>query len=291
MIQYPAFRTWQTMQKRWNNNIVALSIGANLAQQAMARPGHPVAQASALLAAVPQAERLDVTAAEAGRIFESAATNMAFLAIPHVMALHIELCVGTVVECQRFPGLIKPNKQTPNWWSVPLLHETVRFNDAKTTADHLLGFCLKLRNTMMHGAGKVDEPLVQRWKDLPAAAKTRWEDLSGRPFTYTEIGETPTLNWPEIMATLAVTKESAHEINARIGRLLTREQWAQVIARDYRDASQKGRRRFNSAAPGTKDAGPVHHRVMQRLQGHALTYYRPLSMTADELHAGRDTIR
>lgn len=291
MIQYPAFRTWQTMQKRSNNSIVALSIGAEHVQQEMARSGHPIVRAGALLAAVPQADRLDVTATEAEQIFKSAATDMAFLAIPHVMAVHIELCVGTVIECQRFPGLIKPHKDTPDWWNVPLLHKTLRFGEAKSTADHLLEFCLKLRNRMMHGAGTVDEPLVKLWDQLPPAAKTRWEGLTGRPFTYTRVGALPTLDWPEIMATLAVTKESAYEINARIERLLTREQWAQVIARDYRDASRTGRRRFNSVAAGQAASSPVRDRVLQRLQGHALTYYRQLAMTAAELNAGRDAVR
>ncbi|MFF4307960.1 hypothetical protein [Streptomyces sp. NPDC001601] len=297
LIQYPAFRTWQTMRKRSNNSIVALAIGASLAEQKMARSAHPGDTAGAVLAGVAQAERLDVTATDAKRIFMTATEDMAFLAIPQVVALHIELCVGTVIECQRFPSLIGPQKQSPEWWAVPLLAKTVRFEEAETTADHLMKFCVKLRNTIMHGAGKVDDKLIQVWRDLPHAAKTRWEALAGRPFTYARIGALPDLRWPEVMATLAVTKESAGEINARIGRLLTREQWAQVIAFDYRDGSRHGRRRFNSMTPGrtvvdeNSKPRPGQERALQRLLGHATTYYRPLGMTPDELRAGREAIR
>ncbi|MFI6962702.1 hypothetical protein [Streptomyces sp. NPDC050255] len=291
MIQYRAFRTWQAMQKRSNNSILALSVGANHARREMDHSADPEIRARTLLNAVPLTERLDVTAAEAKKIFDSAATDMAFLAIPQVIALHIELCVGTVIECQNSPGLIKQHDKEPGWWSVPLLHKTVRFGGHQTTADHLLAFCLKLRNTMMHGAGKVDEDLVKVWKNLPPAAKARWESLAARPFTYTRIDTLPTLGWPEVMATLAVTKESAHEINKRVERALTRKQWAEVIARDYRDSTAVGRRRFNAAPAGQGLTGPEHDRVVQRLQGHALTYYRQLAMTADELRVGWDAVR
>lgn len=291
MIQYRAFRTWQAMQKRSNNSILALSVGANHARREMDQAPDPEFRARILLNAVPLTERLDVTAAEATKIFESAATDMAFLAIPQVMALHIELCVETIVECQHFPGRIKEQDKEPGWWKVPLLQKTVRFGEHKTTADHLLDFVLKLRNTMMHGAGKVDEDLEKVWKNLPSAAKARWQSLAGRPFTYTKVGVLPTLGWPEILATLAVTKESAHEINGRVGRALTRAQWAEAIARDYRDSTTVGRRRFNAAPAGHGLTGHEHDRVLQRLQGHALTYYRDLAMTPVELRAGRDAVR
>lgn len=291
MIQYRAFRTWQAMQKRSNNSILALSVGANHARRELDQAPDSESRARSLLSAVPLTERLDVTATEARKIFESAATDMAFLAIPQVVALHIELCVETVVECRHFQGLIKHHDKEPNWWPVPLLHKTLRFGAHKTTADHLLAFILKLRNTMMHGAGKVDDELVKVWKNLPPAAKARWEDLAGRPFTYTKVDVLPTLGWPEVMATLAVTKESAHEINARVRSALSRGQWAQVIARDYRDSTVVGLRRFNAVAAGDGSTGPEHDRVVRRLQGHALTYYRDLAMTAAELRAGRDAVR
>ncbi|MFI9829659.1 hypothetical protein ACIHIX_18440 [Streptomyces sp. NPDC051913] len=293
LIQYPAFRTWQTMQKRSNNSIVALAIGAGLAEREMARSTHT---AGVVLAGVAHAERLDVTSADAQRIFRTATEDMTFLAIPQVVALHIELCVGTVKECQRFQGLIAPHNKGPEWWSVPDLAKTVRFSEAETTADHLMKFCVKLRNTIMHGAGKVDDALVKVWSQLPQPAKTRWEDLTGRPFTYARVGALPDLGWREVMAILAVTKESAGEINARIGRLLTREQWAQVIAFDYRDGSRHGRRRFNSWTPGrtvldqNNTPRPGQERALQRLLGHATTYYRPLGMTPDELRVGRSAI-
>ncbi|MER5509321.1 hypothetical protein ABT052_28890 [Streptomyces sp. NPDC002766] len=294
LIQYPAFRTWQTMQKRSNNSIVALAIGAGLAEQEMARSTH---RAGAVLAGVAHAERLDVTSTDAQRIFRTATEDMAFLAIPQVVALHIELCVGTVIECQRFQGVIAPHNKAPEWWAVPDLAKTVRFGEAETTADHLMKFCVKLRNTIMHGAGKVDDQLVKVWSQLPQPAKTRWEELTGRPFTYEKVGALPDLRWPEVMATLAVTKESAGEINARVGWRLTREQWAQVIAFDYRDGSLHGRRRFNSMTPGrtmvdeNNRPHPGQERALQRLLGHATTYYRPLGMTLDELRAGRAAIR
>lgn len=290
MIQYRAFRTWQTMQKRSNNSILALSVGAHHIQQDMNQAPDPEIRASTLLNAVPQTERLDVTAVDAAKIFGSAAADMAILAIPQVMALHIELCVGTIVECQRFPPLIT-KQSDPGGWSVPALHETLRFGKAETVADELLGFCLTWRNAMMHGAGKVNKKLVNRWKGLSPAAVARWESLAGRPFTYTKVDMPPTLGWPEIMATLAVTKESAYEINGRVRGALTRAQWAEVIARDYRDATVVGRRRFNAAPAGRGVAGHEVDRVVQRLQGHALTYYRDLALTPAELRGGRDAVR
>ncbi|WP_158715760.1 MULTISPECIES: hypothetical protein [Streptomyces] len=290
MIQYSAFRTWQAMQKRSNNSILALSVGAHHIQQDMNQAPDPKIRASTLLNAVPQTERLDITAVDAAKIFGSAAADMAILAIPQVMALHIELCVGTIVECQRFPPLIT-KQSAPGGWSVPALHETLRFGKAETVADELLGFCLTWRNAMMHGAGKVNKKLVNRWNRLSPAAVARWESLAGRPFTYTKVDMPPTLGWPEIMATLAVTKESAYEINGRVRGALTRAQWAEVIARDYRDATVVGRRRFNAAPAGHGLTGPDLDRVVQRLQGHALTYYRDLAMTPAELRGGRDAVR
>ena len=287
------------MQERSNNSILALIIGAGLAEREMAHSVNPFAKAGAVLAGVAQAERLDVSAKEAERAFGTAAKDMAFLAIPQVVALHIELCVGTVIECQRFDGLVAPHPKgdPPDKWNVPLLAKTVRFEKQETTADHVMKFCVKLRNTIMHGAGKVDQPLVDVWTRLPRAAQLRWEALAGRPFTYARLGVLPDLGWHEIMATLAVTKESAHEINIRVERALTREQWSQVIAYDYRDSSPNGRRRFNSTGPGrtTMDESGVprsgEERALRRLRAHAATYYRPLGMTPEELSKGRNIIR
>ncbi|WP_330449762.1 hypothetical protein [Streptomyces anulatus] len=290
MIQYSAFRTWQAMHKRSNNSILALSVGAYHIQKEMNQAPDPKIRASTLLNAVPQTERLDVTVADATKIFGSAAADMAVLAIPQVMALHIELCVGTIKECQRFPALIN-KRSDPSDWSVPTLHETLRFGKAETVADELLGFCLKWRNAMMHGAGKVNRKLINRWNRLSPAAVARWESLAGRPFTYTKVDMPPTLGWPEIMATLAVTKESAYEINGRVRGTLTRAQWAEVIARDYRDSTAVGRRRFNAAPAGHGAAGHEVDRAVQRLQGHAMTYYRDLAMTPVELKVGRDAVR
>ncbi|MEW2120907.1 hypothetical protein AB0945_38310 [Streptomyces sp. NPDC005474] len=299
LIQYPAFRAWQAMQVRSNNSIVALIIGASLAKRAMALSARPFVKAGEVLTNVARAQNLNVTAKEAEQIFGKAAGDMAFLAIPQVVALQIELCVGTVVECQRFPPLVKPHPkgEPPGKWAVPLLAKAVRFGKDESTADHLMKFCVRLRNSIMHGAGKVDAPLVDEWNRLPRAAKGRWESLAGRPFTYSGIGTLPELGWPEVMAALAVTKESAHEINARLRDVLTREQWAQVIACDYRDGTPRGRRRFNSTSPGktvTNEHGATHvgeERALRRLQAHAATYYRPLGMTPDELRTGRDAVR
>ena len=285
------------MQERSNNSIVALAIGASLAEREMARSASPWVKAGEVLAGVARAERLDVTATDAERIFRTAAGDMAFMAVPQVLALHIELCVGTVKVCQRFPGLVREHKKSPEWWDVPTLAKAVRFGEAETTADHVMKFCVKLRNTVMHGAGKVDKPLIEAWDRLPKAAKARWEALAGRPFGYTRVGVPPVLGWPEVKATLAVTKESAYEINARVARQLTREQWAQVIALDYRDGSARGRRRFNSTAPGRtvvdgEGRSQVgQERALRRLVGHAATYYGPLGMTPDELRTGRDAVR
>jgi hypothetical protein len=286
------------MHKRTNNSIVALVIGSGLARREMSRTAAPFVKAGQSLAGVAQAERLNVTATDAERIFQTAAADLAFLAIPQVVALHIELCVGTIEEVRKFPGLVKehPRGWHPRSWNVPDLGKVVRFGDPETAADHLMKFCVKLRNIIMHGAGKVDDQLVNQWKILPPVAKKRWETLAGRAFGYKAVGTLPELAWGEVLATLAVTKESAHEINARVTRLLTREQWSQIIACDYRDSSRHGRRRFNNPLP-VKEANADgsenrlrEDRTLRRLQAHAATYYGLLAMTPDELSEGRVTV-
>ncbi|WP_329374415.1 hypothetical protein [Streptomyces sp. NBC_01483] len=296
MINYAAFRAWTEMQKRTNNTVVALSIGTHLAERELARP-HPIGtRAGDVLAGVTRAERLDVSAVKAEEVVRSAAADLAFLAIPQIVALHIELMVGTLEECQAFPGLVTPHKNgmPVDKWYVPDLAKATRFRGTATVADRLMEFCVTLRNCIMHGAGRVDDKLVKKWVNLPASAKTRWENVAGRPFTYTRVNLRPALGWGEIQATLAVTKESAGEINQRMVQALSREQWADVIARDYRTLSP---RRFHSTSlekPGREGVDGIDRarpaRVLLRLQSHASTYYQPLGMTLDELHAGRERI-
>lgn len=294
MIQYPAFRSWQAMQKRTNNSLVALVIGTRLAEMKMSE-AKGFGKVGQVLAGVAYAERLDVSADAAELIFQTASTDIAFLAIPQVVALHIELCVETVEECLRHPGLVTPssNGAPPDRWMVPELAKAVRFGESPTTADHLMKFCVALRNTIMHGGGKVDRKLITTWKNLDKPAKKRWSDLAGRPFTYSAAGALPSLSWMEVLATLAITKQSAHEINERVTRSLTRQQWAELIARDYRDSSKHSRRRFNDSrpeVPGSDSDSAARgrdERIQQRLRAHADTYYRALAMTTAELRQGR----
>ncbi|WKX19352.1 hypothetical protein [Streptomyces sp. HUAS CX7] len=230
---------------------------------------------------------MDVGTDRAKDIFDLAAVDLAFLAIPQIVANHIELMVGTIEECEHFVGLVKPHKS--GWpasrWQVPLLRKAIRFGEPPTTADQLIEFSVQLRNTIMHGAGRVDDDLVKAWNKLTPVSKQRWESLAGRPFTYARMNSRPSLSWGEIQATLAVTKESASEITTRVQRVITRPQWAEIVARDYRRVSP---RRFFSSSPGKrvgKNEGTP--RALLRLHSHAVTHYHPLGLTLDELGAAR----
>ncbi|MFB7461406.1 hypothetical protein [Streptomyces sp. NPDC056188] len=295
MIHYFSFRAWGELQKRTNNTVVALSIGTHLAERELSRAGLGERRAPEVLANIARADRLDVTAAKAREVFRSTASDLAFLAIPQIAATHIELMVGTLEECEAFPGIVKPHKKglAVKDWNAADLRKAIRFGEQPTNADRLIEFCVKLRNSIMHGVGRVDPGLVAVWENLPAAAKARWESLAGRSFTYERLHARPSLAWGEVKATLAVTKESAAEINARMERILTRDQWAALIVHDYRRVSP---RRFHSSSPGKlvrdgSDAGTRRtERALLRLHSHAGAYYHPLAITLDELHAARERV-
>ena len=76
----------------------------------------------------------------------------------------------------------------------------------------------------------------------------------------------------ELIATLAVTHRLARAANLMLVQTLSREYWATLVARDYRDINPQ---RF----------GEVANRL-RRLKSHALILYGPLGLTDAELQAG-----
>ncbi|MER5399315.1 hypothetical protein [Streptomyces sp. NPDC002599] len=271
---------------------MALSIGAHLAERELSKTGFDHLRAPEVLAGIARANRLDVTATKAKEVFRSTASDLAFLAIPQIVANYMELMVGTLEECEIFPGIVRAHKKgyAIKDWNAQDLRKAIRFTEQMTVADFLIEFCVKLRNSIMHGAGRVDPELVKIWERLPPAAKARWKGITGRPFTYERINVRPMLDWVEVKATLAVTKESAAEINERLSRKLSRDQWAMMVVNDYRRVSP---RRFHSSSPGKLISDGVNsearlpERALLRLHSHATANYYSLGMTLDELHAAR----
>lgn len=141
----------------------------------------------------------------------------------------------------------------------------------------LFHFSRYLRNRIIHFGGAAGSNLRTEYAGLGTSLREYWEGLAGRPLPLASSKEHLDLESGELIAVLAITKHLADAVNNTVVQQLSREYWATVVARDYKQI-----------AP-TKFGDRM--RRVRRLTGHAREFYSPLALTSTELETAAQHVK
>jgi len=141
----------------------------------------------------------------------------------------------------------------------------------------LFHFSRHLRNRIIHFGGAAGSNLRSEYAGLGTLRREYWERLAGRPLPLVSSKEHLDLESGELIAVLAITKHLADAVNSTVAQQLSRDYWALVVARDYKQIAPT---KFGDRT-----------RRVRRLAGHARQYYGSLALSPEELETAAHLLK
>jgi len=203
---------------------------------------------------------------------------LAYMAIPFVLSVHATLLVA-VIRMIRDDGK-DHSTDDPTRILLDELHERIEalWPSSLPPEDlRLFHFSRYLRNRIIHFGGAAGSNLRTEYAGLGTLLREYWERLADRPLPLVSSKEHLDLESGELIAVLAITKHLADAVNSTVAQQLSRDYWALVVARDYKQI-----------AP-TKFGDPT--RRVRRLTGHGRQFYGSLALTPEELEAAAQLVK
>jgi hypothetical protein len=211
----------------------------------------------------------------ARQLLLEADTHLGAAAVPYALAVHEDFVITSLDLLKSSGVALQTGKKAIKAWNM---HEII-FKTMKTTGPqpslshyHLLRV---MRNAQIHAGGTVSADLQNYISKMTLTSIEAWERLTGRPPADIVAGTKITFTVGDIIASFAVIKELARNINLGLQSAIQRDTWAQIIVNDYSGQTSKTR---NSDG------------WMRSLRGYARTFYRPLGITASELETAAITL-
>lgn len=217
---------------------------------------------------VDHVERFDMRPDKARTVMDGAEAEMCTMGMTYAIALHedfIKTCLS---------------------WLIPLgLFTKSKLNDTKThnahenfasaagcgmDADSLALFHLTrlTRNCHIHAGGAVDPRLSSAYSALTTNQSQLWERLTGEPFAVPSPGSAATVGVGGLIATLAIGKRLAYDVNLGLQTAIPRDTWADMAAAEYFDQGSKS---------------PRDPAALRSLKGYLRSGYTALGLTDAEL--------
>lgn len=280
-IDFPAYRNYHEARVAVSDAQMALLIGARLGQHVLrGTRADPRSHLPALFNEVTGIERVNRTVADSERLLQASEHHLASMGIPYVLGVQSAF-LSDCIDMLREDG---KDKESDHWavpWrpdprGVPLSdgHEYIAERcgaDLPTDLLETMQLARRIRNRILHFAGRAGSRLPGEYRTLSRPTRERWESFTGRPLQVDRRG-TLELSEGELIAVLATTRHLAAVINDLLAETISRPHWARLAVQDYR-ANQP--QRFGEKAQRTR-----------RLMSHARVFYGPLALTPEELEAG-----
>jgi hypothetical protein len=276
-VLFPAFRSYLAARKTVNDELMAIVVGAAIADRALMPPAPQGALLSEWASDIPGVLRMNQSIACVRTVLGKAPGTVARTAIPYMLAVYA-VYLADAIGMLRQAGLdVDPHE--PDDTHLKALHG--RFMAAATTAlperdVALFEISRMVRNRLVHQAGAPGSKLRAEWARLSPDAKDEWIRVAGRPLieAISTRDEPLDLDLGELFATLAVTHRLAHRINGVLVQRVPARVWADLLVADYRELWP---RRY-----GNSD------QRLRRLSGYARQHYGALELDSDEL---REAVR
>jgi hypothetical protein len=279
-VQFPAYRLYKENLIAADDALMALMIGARLGEHSLTHsPSKPDALLPELFGEIPGIERLNRTVRDSAKLLASAELHLASMGIPYALSVHGAFMAGAIQILKDDGKDLSSKTWKYRWCPDPnkiALDEVNEYFEERTgirLPEHLLEIfhlTRKIRNRILHYAGKGGSRLPRDFKQMSGSARKDWQRITERPLLFHPDG-TLDLGDRELFATLAFTRGLGHEINDALKQVVSRKHWASVVVDDFQSTSPQ------------KFSNP-----QQRLRGafrHSQYYYAALNLSVEELEA------
>jgi hypothetical protein len=242
VIQFPAYRSFETSRIATNDAAMALLVSTQLAAYTLdqvpdsARDNH----IPDIFSDLGHIGRLNRTVDDARAIVLDAERQLAYMAIPFVLSVY-EMYVLDVI------GLLREARidiSTADVTKLGLAKIHGYLSDLglvlPQTGTALFDFIRLVRNRIVHYAGKEGAGLRTAYNAMSDDAKSLWRYLTGSEPPLGSPEEPLRLEAVHLFPALAVTNRLGEAINLAIGKVLPTEVWADVVVRDYFEQQPAG---------------------------------------------------
>ncbi len=279
VVRYPAYREFNRWRIDANDYGQALAIGVRIARSHItrAREANPKQTLPEAFPDIAGVQRLRVKLSTASEIMLESERFLAYMAIPFYVAVYDELLLQTL--------RLLINERVVSYRDT----SRVGLTDLRTTFRDEVGVQLSepysalfdwlqyLRNRIIHRGARVSSALASEWQHLDGTTKAIWTRAAKRS-PVLDPGERADLGDGEVRATLAVTYRLAVGMNEELARLVHRNVWLRVAARDFLET-------YPRITELSRD------RLVPKLLAHARIYYRPLELPDRHLVEAFDKLR
>lgn len=272
-----AFRELESRRIEASNTIWALLVGADLAANAISQSRETSELTLAkIFPSVKHVQRFDLRADRAQTVLGKVEKDFCTMAMAHSIALHedfVKCCLEMLIPQGKY-SRTKLREVNTNTIHEDFATATGQVIDADILA--LFHLTRLIRNCHIHAGGRVNARLKEFRNILSESQAELWEELSGEPPESPDVGDNAKVGVGGLVATLAIGKQLAYEINLGLQRVFPRAVWADIAVDEYLRLSGKR---------------PSDTTVIRSLPGYLRGGFGALRLSGHELQAALDRLR
>lgn len=241
-VLFPAYRRFEHARVETNDAMMALLVGSRLGDHALSLAPSPDHRIRDVFSEVDEIQRLDRTVKDARSLIAQAEVHLAFMAIPYSLSVYAGLLADCIAMLRLENGVVDAGDPR----DIPLSGLHAAFVTAASTdltalpATHLrlFDFARWMRNRIVHRGAIAGAKLVDHYESkLSADDRAEWTRVARQDPDFGKNQIAMNLGWPELRATLSITKNLARAANGVMADRLPRHAWASLAVRDYRQAA------------------------------------------------------
>jgi hypothetical protein len=267
VVHFPAYRAFDSLRVVANDALMALLIGGRVGRAALesSDPDEWLPD----VVQVEDARRLNLRVGSSKRLIESAEQYLSVMGIPFTVSVY-QGFLGNAIKFLQ-DAKVDSSGRNPFKFMLDDIHPHMKECGVELESDlcRLFDVVRLMRNRILHAAGIQGSAVRSTYKQLPKTAHSWWEERTGRAIGFEGSGEMLNLGPPELIGTLALTKELGRQVNEGLIPLIERETWAVLVVEDYR--------------AGHPDKFKLKPQIFRSLKGFANNLYAPLSLSEEEL--------
>lgn len=240
-IKFERYREYLNARVDANNAMIALLAGSRLAAHSLQLHIGSPHQLPGLFPAVRDIDRFNLLPERASELLLDADAHLAAVAIPYALAVY-ESFVKDVANLVLGEGFAV--SQDRNALNAGRMHTTFYTAVAEPEPEETVALFHVLRaarNAQIHHGGAITAEVREQMDSLTTGQRERWEQLTmgqaGDLFVEGRLRFTV----GHLIASFAVTKEAARQINKTLGKKLGSETWARLAVEDYSSSSDHPR--------------------------------------------------
>ncbi len=280
-VLFKGFREYESNRAAMNDAIMGIHVSRHLALGRLDDQPHSNELATTLFPLTRDIGRLNLPAHKIRQVIEASERHFAYMAIPHVLAMHHE----AIKSLQRL--WIAQGQSQANWLSSKnreLTNEMLGKEDFSETHDNLMlltgaelpddlltfmEVARRVRNRIIHAGAVSGGNLNSELRNGLKAGSSLWFEWAGKPLAPGANKEELALDVQDVIAVLAGSTKLARLACAAVAKCVDNSVWADVAVLDFKEQSPR--------VYGHDDTR------LRGLLGFSRTYYYALKMSKFDL--------